>query len=43
MRVGWDEVAEVAHVVRLRRSAADLGLAEGDRRLGPLVGRLPGA
>ena len=43
VRVPWDEVAEVASHVRLKRKAADYGLGRGDDRLRPWIERIPGA
>ena len=36
-RVGWDQVEDFDATVELRRTAAELGLGEGDRRLADLI------
>jgi hypothetical protein len=41
--VPWSEVEEVAAVVKLRRTAAELGLGRGDDRAARWVKRMPGA
>ena len=41
--VPWEEVASVDSAVRLRRTAAELGLGRGDDRLRPWIARLPGS
>jgi sporulation protein YlmC with PRC-barrel domain len=43
VRVEWEEIEDVDTVVRLKRSAEELGLGAGDRRLGEFVGRIPGS
>jgi sporulation protein YlmC with PRC-barrel domain len=43
VRVPWEEVAEVASHVRLKKRAADYGLGSGDDRLRPWIERIPGA
>jgi sporulation protein YlmC with PRC-barrel domain len=43
VRVDWEEIEDIDTVVRLKRSAEELGLGAGDRRLGELVGRIPGS
>jgi hypothetical protein len=43
VRIPWEEVVEVEAHVRLRRRAADYGLARGDDRLRPWIARIPGA
>ena len=42
-RLGWADVAETGKAaVTLAKKAEDLGLAQGDRRLGPFFSRLGG-
>ena len=36
-RVAWDQVEDFDATVELRRTAAELGLGEGDRRLAELI------
>jgi sporulation protein YlmC with PRC-barrel domain len=43
VRVPWDEVSEVQSHVRLKKAAADYGLARGDDRVGRWIERFPGA
>jgi sporulation protein YlmC with PRC-barrel domain len=43
VRVEWEEIEDVDTVVRLKRSAEELGLGGGDRRAAGLVGRIPGS
>ena len=43
VRVEWEEIEDVDTVVRLKRSAEELGLGAGDRRLGERVARIPGS
>jgi sporulation protein YlmC with PRC-barrel domain len=43
VRVPWEEVDAVTHVVKLRRRAGDLGLVRGDDSAGRLVRHLPRA
>jgi sporulation protein YlmC with PRC-barrel domain len=43
IRVPWEQVEEVATVVRLKGKARDLGLGQGDDRWAPIVGKLPDA
>jgi hypothetical protein len=43
VRIPWEEVAEVAAHVKLRKRAQELGLGRGDDRLRPLIERIPGA
>jgi len=43
VRVPWEEVAGVESHVKLRRTAAELGLGRGDDRLRPWIERIPGA
>ena len=43
VRVPWGDVAEVGSVVRLRKTAHELGLGRGEDRARKLVERLPGA
>jgi len=43
VHVPWSEVESVSSVVKLKRSASELRLGEGDRRWSGLVGKLPGA
>jgi sporulation protein YlmC with PRC-barrel domain len=43
VEVPWSEVRGVTHVVKLRASAADLGLARGDAQAGKLLRKVPGA
>jgi sporulation protein YlmC with PRC-barrel domain len=42
-RVEWDEVEDVDATVKLKRSAEELGLGEGDDRAKRLVDWIPGA
>jgi hypothetical protein len=41
VEVPWPQIRGITHVVKLDQSADALGLAEGDRRLGQWLGRLP--
>jgi sporulation protein YlmC with PRC-barrel domain len=41
IRVPWDQVDEIGTAVRLRAKARDLGLGQGDDRLGKRMKRLP--
>ena len=43
VRVPWTEVSELGEQIKLRSRAAALGLATMDRRLGLVVGKLPGS
>ena len=43
VRVRWDEVAEVAATVKLRRKASELRLGRGDDRARRFVEWIPGA
>ena len=43
VRVPWSEVSELGEHIKLRSRAAALGLATTDRRLGLLIGKLPGS
>ena len=43
VRVPWEEVAEVAAHVKLRKRADQLGLGRGDDRLRPYIEKIPGA
>jgi len=43
VHVPWHEVESVSSVVKLRRTAAELGLNRGDERWASLVGKLPGS
>jgi len=43
VRVPWEEVANVAAHVKLRRRAEDFGLGRGDDRLRRYVEKIPGA
>ena len=43
VRIPWEEVADVAAHVKLRKRADQLGLGRGDDRLRPYVARIPGA
>jgi sporulation protein YlmC with PRC-barrel domain len=43
MRVPWEEVEDVAAGVKLRKTAAELGLGRGDDRLRPWIEKIPGA
>ena len=36
-RIKWEEVEKITSVVQLRRSAAELGLGEADRRLAAML------
>jgi hypothetical protein len=42
-RVPWEEVAEVAAHVKLRKRAQEYGLGRGDDRLRPFIERIPGS
>lgn len=39
--VEWSEIDEITHVVKLKRDAAEYGLAAGDRRAREWVGKVP--
>ena len=41
--VPWSEVADITHVVELKKTDAELGLGEGDERARRWLSRLPGA
>jgi hypothetical protein len=43
IRIRWEDIDEIGPVIRLRRKAVDLGLANAERDLGKLLARLPGA
>ncbi len=43
VRVPWEEVDDVESHVRLRKTAAELGLGKGDDRVRPWIEKLPGA
>jgi sporulation protein YlmC with PRC-barrel domain len=43
IRVPWDQVEEVGTAIRLRAKARDLGLGQGDDRLGKRIEGLPGS
>ena len=43
VKVPWAEVDEVTHVVKLKRTAVEMGLGGGDIRARRWVGRLPGS
>jgi sporulation protein YlmC with PRC-barrel domain len=43
VRVPWEEVAEVASHVRLKKTAAEYGLGRGDERIRSWIVRIPGA
>ena len=43
IRVPWEAVDQVTHVVKLREPARELGLGRGDDELAPIVRRIPGA
>jgi hypothetical protein len=43
VRVPWEDVADVASHVKLRKRAATLGLGRGDDRLRPYIEKIPGA
>jgi hypothetical protein len=43
VRIPWEEVAEVAAHVKLRKRAGELGLGRGDDRLRPYIEKIPGA
>jgi sporulation protein YlmC with PRC-barrel domain len=42
VHVPWSEVESVSAVVRLKRTAAELGLGRGDERWARLIAKLPG-
>jgi sporulation protein YlmC with PRC-barrel domain len=41
IRVPWSQVEDIGTTVRLRAPARELGLAQGDEQLAPLIERLP--
>jgi hypothetical protein len=43
IRVPWEEVAEVASHVRLKKTAEEYGLGRGDERFRRWIVRIPGA
>ena len=43
VRIPWEEVADVAAHVKLRKPADQLGLGRGDDRLRPYIERIPGS
>jgi sporulation protein YlmC with PRC-barrel domain len=43
LRIPWEAVESVTHVVKLRRTSSDLGLGKGDYQAARWLGRLPGA
>jgi hypothetical protein len=43
VRIPWEEVADVAAHVKLRKRAEELGLGRGDDRLRPYLEKIPGA
>jgi hypothetical protein len=43
VRVPWEDVADVASHVKLRKRATTLGLGRGDDRLRPYIEKIPGA
>jgi sporulation protein YlmC with PRC-barrel domain len=43
VRVPWEDVRAVTHVVKLERRAEEYGLGRGDDRARRLIGRLPRA
>jgi sporulation protein YlmC with PRC-barrel domain len=43
VRVPWNEVASLDSAVRLKKTAAELRLARGDRRAARWIEKLPGA
>ena len=43
VRIPWEEVADVAAHVKLRKRADQLGLGRGDDRLRPYIEKIPGA
>ena len=43
VRIPWEEVADVAAHVKLRKRAPELGLGRGDDRWRPLIEKIPGA
>ena len=43
VRVPWEDVAEVSSHVKLRKTAAELGLGVGDERVRPYLAWIPGA
>jgi sporulation protein YlmC with PRC-barrel domain len=43
VRVPWSEVEEVDSHIKLRKTAAELGLGRGDDRVRPWIEKIPGA
>jgi sporulation protein YlmC with PRC-barrel domain len=43
VRVPWEEVDDVRSHIRLRKTAAELGLGKGDDRVRPWIEKIPGA
>jgi sporulation protein YlmC with PRC-barrel domain len=41
IRVPWEQVEDIAVIVKLKAKARELGLGQGDYRQGKLVARLP--
>jgi hypothetical protein len=41
IRVPWGQVSEIGAVLKLKTTAENLGLAQGDRREGERIARLP--
>jgi hypothetical protein len=43
VRIPWEDVDSVSAHVKLRKRAAELGLARGDDRVRPYIEKIPGA
>jgi sporulation protein YlmC with PRC-barrel domain len=43
VEIPWSEVADVTHVVKLKREASELGLGRGDDRARTWLERIPGS
>lgn len=43
VEIPWARITNITHVVKLDTEADEIGLAEGDRRLGRWISRLPNA
>ena len=41
IRVPWSQVEDIGTTIQLRAPARELGLAQGDERLAPVIERLP--